>query len=647
MLISKSLNNLARTTSNVKAWIIGGVVFVTAFTGIVAVMPGISPVRRAFREFFIKVIPRVQTVDFNMLFHMLPPALSQASEGNSFEKIFSNPQKYYKQAERLKSILDSNYGVFSLVITDISTDSVLDETKILYKTKKTRSKNVLDEGYVVHSDLILYPQPNCNTASYPSSRARDIEINLDCQRIIQSAVKAGESRVIGKVYYIRGKPPNFWSKFSQFLTNFASDSGGYAFIRGSIYFTAGMGALLYSLFYLFLRSLYTKELARELAEQKSITLEFERRAIEQELQRQYLEVEKAEIQKRAILEERKVLEANFKRQRLEVEKREIQKRILVEQLKRKQIEYEKKIAEERAKFLEAQNKLLRMKELDAAIRSIFDDEFVSPTGNKLQLIQEEYTNLCLRLKTDVQNIKHDLSKAPILLNTNYIPEQIDKLKASIHNNMIDPDIIIETLRDIEHSITVISQLTENLDKIISTEPQLCKLSELIQVVYDRAKARLPEANIKVFCQNSSSGCLGDCDCKISINPWHFMSILKNIIDNAYKACGAKSRRVRIINRNSGSSQTQNTYTPLITIGCRIDAAAQECSIAIEDNGPGIPEHMLDKLYQCHERLNNTNGTLNGNGSMICFAYLKFWDGKVKVENLAEGARVTVSFPICQ
>jgi len=77
---------------------------------------------------------------------------------------------------------------------------------------------------------------------------------------------------------------------------------------------------------------------------------------------------------------------------------------------------------------------------------------------------------------------------------------------------------------------------------------------------------------------------------------------------------------------------------------------------VEDNGGGIPEQYLDKLYQTPERLNQSNSRASGNGSMIVFAYLSFHNGRATVENLKEsdadhaktiGARVTLSFPIVE
>ncbi|WAS06726.1 ATP-binding protein [Gloeomargaritales cyanobacterium VI4D9] len=124
-------------------------------------------------------------------------------------------------------------------------------------------------------------------------------------------------------------------------------------------------------------------------------------------------------------------------------------------------------------------------------------------------------------------------------------------------------------------------------------------------------------------------------------------MLKNILYNSRKELiRLKIKKVRI-----GES-----FQPQIQILCSVIKDKNEAQIVIEDNGGGIPEQYLDKLYQTPERLNQSNGRTSGNGSMIVFAYLSFHNGKAKVENLKEsdddnaktiGARVTISFPIVE
>jgi len=118
------------------------------------------------------MLPRVQTVDFNMLFHMLPATLSNAMEGHHIAEIKNNPSKYKLIGQNVQNILDSNYGVFYILITHESImPSTIESGKeeyILYETQNQGLTDILDRGYIVHSDLILYPQPACSTVSYPA-----------------------------------------------------------------------------------------------------------------------------------------------------------------------------------------------------------------------------------------------------------------------------------------------------------------------------------------------------------------------------------------------------------------------------------------------------------------------------------------------
>jgi len=138
--------------------------FAAVMTLVTAVTPGL-PTRGIYKSYYVHMLPRVQTVDFNMLFAMLPAALSNAMAGHHVAEIKNNPSQYRHLSQNIQSILDSNYGVFYLLVThetikpsDIESGK---EEYILYETKNQGLTDVLDRGYIVHSDLILYPQPAC------------------------------------------------------------------------------------------------------------------------------------------------------------------------------------------------------------------------------------------------------------------------------------------------------------------------------------------------------------------------------------------------------------------------------------------------------------------------------------------------------
>jgi len=183
-------------------------------------------------------IHRVQTVDFNILSHMLPTKLSYALlEGNS---------------EELQRTLDSNYGLFGLVVTDCQTDSAeCSGQNILYASESYLDwRTELDNqgvDFLSNTEapyrLLYNPPPLLTTDGYEDSRDETWDpTGLE-----------NEGEIIGRVYYVRGIPPNFWSYYRRWITGIPSgsllrDSGAYKYFSLTIALfllggVAGVGVL--------------------------------------------------------------------------------------------------------------------------------------------------------------------------------------------------------------------------------------------------------------------------------------------------------------------------------------------------------------------------------------------------------------------
>jgi signal transduction histidine kinase len=568
-LPKNSLTKFALWTDNKPRWWIGlSIPFAAVMTLITAVTPGL-PTREIYKSYYVHMLPRVQTVDFNMLFYTLPAALSNAMAGHHVEEIKNNPSQYRQISQNIQNILDSNYGVFDLLVTheniklsNLGNDK---DKNILYQTKNQGLTDVLDRGYIVHSDLILYPQPACSTVSYPDPKAERPEVNRECQAKIEKAIAEGRAKVLGRVHYVKGKTPTFGKIAQNFIKDPFSEDSGYHFIRHYLGFTFIAFFLLYWLVHVVLKHIAT----------------------------QY-----------------KLAEESGKR----------------------------RLAEEQNRRIEAENRLLKLKEFDQVFRQEIDAIFTSEVGNTLQKINAEYLAMFKRLETDVQNITHDIRRAPLLCSLDVIKEALERIRRTDSRDE-KIDLLIEIITRIDNSIQIINQVINNLDEMISLEKRTYKLSDLL----DEFERNLPN-NVKDI---PLSFIRENCDYCININRWHFRSILKNILYNSRKELiRLKIKKVRI-----GES-----FQPQIQILCSVIKDKNEAQIVIEDNGGGIPKQYLDKLYQTPERLNQSNGRASGNGSMIVFAYLSFHHGKAKVENLKEGdddnakiigARVTISFPLVE
>jgi PAS domain S-box-containing protein len=102
----------------------------------------------------------------------------------------------------------------------------------------------------------------------------------------------------------------------------------------------------------------------------------------------------------------------------------------------------------------------------------------------------------------------------------------------------------------------------------------------------------------------------------------FKRMISNLINNAVDAFEEKPGKVRI----------------------KLDAVAGEIKVVIEDNGKGIPPHVLEKILQ---NLPVTEGKEDGNGIGLTQVRKTLADneGKLLIESrIEEGTQITLSFP---
>ena len=160
------------------------------------------------KSYWNGTIERVQTVDFNMLSHMLPTKLSQALLAGD--------------AQEIQRTLDSNYGLFGLVVTNCRTSQPDCRQDIQYVSdSKLPWREGLNNDVLSAStyDVLRNPPPAYTIGSYANSR----------EPVRQPTGSINSGRIIGRVYYVRGIPPSFLSAYSKWIkewpASFMSDSG--------------------------------------------------------------------------------------------------------------------------------------------------------------------------------------------------------------------------------------------------------------------------------------------------------------------------------------------------------------------------------------------------------------------------------------
>lgn len=232
-----------------------------ALTGIATFSIGVSSIYERYNNYWNKTIFRVQTVDFNILSHTLPTKLSYS--------ILQN------QPKELQRTLNSNYNLFGLVVTDPSGQKIIAESR---KDNSRSSVTNLQQIQKSPYDLLLDPPPLFPQWSYSHA--------YSTERTATSFTNRG--RVIGRIYYVRGKQPSFQKDFSKWLSNPISQSSRIELYTITMLACLGSGLAFWSLWeYL----LYKKRIQKLEAKQKEDALNQQNQTLEIQLVERVNQVE--------------------------------------------------------------------------------------------------------------------------------------------------------------------------------------------------------------------------------------------------------------------------------------------------------------------------------------------------------------------
>jgi signal transduction histidine kinase len=125
--------------------------------------------------------------------------------------------------------------------------------------------------------------------------------------------------------------------------------------------------------------------------------------------------------------------------------------------------------------------------------------------------------------------------------------------------------------------------------------------------------------------------------EINIVPQEIGRVILNLINNAFYAV---SEKVKL--QASGLPAGQAGYKPQVTVRTRKVGANVE--IKVEDNGNGIPQKVVDKIFQ---PFFTTKPTGQGTGLGLSLAYdiIKAHGGEIKVKtNENEGTEFIIELP---
>jgi signal transduction histidine kinase len=129
---------------------------------------------------------------------------------------------------------------------------------------------------------------------------------------------------------------------------------------------------------------------------------------------------------------------------------------------------------------------------------------------------------------------------------------------------------------------------------------------------------------------------------IDVIPQDIGRVILNLITNAFYAVSTLAPK---------SPKGDLPYTPIVTVNTKLikspsgDLGANKVTISVRDNGPGIPLHILDKIFQPFFTTKPT-GKGTGLGLSLSYDIIKAHGGELKVETKeGEFAEFIVQLPL--
>lgn len=170
---------------------------------VVAVLVWLGFCRSHYESYWNGTIHRVQTVDFNILHHTLPACLSQMILAGRDDDI--------------QKVLNSNFGIFGMVVTDPSGQEILFRTSNFYQKESWQPLLTVDflQSLTEPYDMLTDPPPLSPQFVHSGPRMDQVK-----------GLGRPSGRVIGRLYYVRGVPPGFFEDLaSSVLSNWIEMRG--------------------------------------------------------------------------------------------------------------------------------------------------------------------------------------------------------------------------------------------------------------------------------------------------------------------------------------------------------------------------------------------------------------------------------------
>jgi len=231
-------------------------------------------------------------------------------------------------------------------------------------------------------------------------------------------------------------------------------------------------------------------------------------------------------------------------------------------------------------------------------------------------------------------IAHEI-KNPLNFVNNFSSVSLELVEESIEEvqKVVEPgadrDFIVETLGDIKQNLSKILDHGTRADRIVKSMLQHSRggtgkktevdfnamVKEYVNLSYHGMRA---SAN-PIICEVSTE--LADDVGEVRIVGEDFSRVLLNLCNNAFDAMRDK------LEKNNGKLVDGTIYRPKLII--RTKRLGSKIELIVEDNGPGIPDDIRDKILQpFFTTKKGTEGT--GLGLSISFDIVKAHGGNIRI-----------------
>jgi len=136
---------------------------------------------------------------------------------------------------------------------------------------------------------------------------------------------------------------------------------------------------------------------------------------------------------------------------------------------------------------------------------------------------------------------------------------------------------------------------------------------------------------------------------INIIPQDIGRVILNLITNAFYAVDKKAKSIDPLTPKGGIEEGEKEYKPIVVVSTSSfnppSGGMRGVRINVKDNGPGIPPHIIDKIFQPFFTTKPT-GQGTGLGLSLSYDIVKAHGGELKVETKeGEGSEFIIQLPM--